>query len=69
MQYQNAWLERGEGRVTYTHTVEIRGRPYHLRLTAGYYDSTSDLKLVNELFKDTAYKLKLSIFAEFKLYI
>ena len=73
IQYQHTWfnLERGEGRVTYSQAVEVRGKLTHLqnslRLTPGYYDSTTDLiQMINDHIKDTADKFELSMFTKFK---
>jgi len=73
IQYQHTWfnLERGEGRVTYTQAADVRGKLTHLqnsmRLTAGYYDSATDLvQMINDLIKDNADKFELSAFTKFK---
>lgn len=72
IQYQHTWfnLERGEGRVTYAQTVEVRGKPTQLqntmRLTNGHYDSVPEVvDCINTHIKDTANKFELSSCAEF----
>jgi len=73
IQYQHTWfnLERGEGRVTYTQAVEVRGKLTHLqnslRLTPGYYDSTTDLiQMINDHIRDTANNFELASFTKFQ---
>lgn len=73
IQYMHTWfnLERGEGRITYSQTVDLRGKPTQLqntiRLTAGYYDSSTDLiQQINDHIKDTTDKFDLAIFTKFK---